>query len=716
MRMKESDFLTKIKKSLLMFWKWAKPYLIKFNQKRQRIWKRYHVNKIILLVILTVALVASTYLLYLAKTANVSTLKSGLEQTTTIYDVNNEEAGTLYSQKGTFVSIDDISESIEQTVISTEDKRFYKHSGFDPIGIARAAVGYIINGGNIVGGGSTITQQLAKNAYLTLDQTFIRKLKELFLAIEIEKVYTKDEILEMYLNNSYFGNGVWGVEDASQKYFGKSASDVNLSEAATIAGMLKAPTNYNPIDNYENAISRRNTVLDLMATNEVVTQEEVDGIKAEELTLVDAYSAKEGYQFPSYFDAVVNEAIYTYDLSEEEVLNKGYKIYTSLNQDYQRAMDATYENDYLFQNAADGTLLESGSVALDPETGGVFAIYGGRKEHSFRGFNYATQMVRQPGSIIKPLAVYTEALEQGYTIDSMLVDEPLSYGEDDYTPENVDHQYEGEVPMYEALAESKNTSAVWLLNEIGLDKGFKKVEDFGIPLIEGPEGDGYLGLALGGLSKGVSPLQMASAYTTFANEGVMSEGHFITKIVDATGAVIVDNTESEKKKVTTPEVAEQMTSMLMGVFSNGTAQNNNPSGYTIAGKTGSTEVTFNDEGGTTDQWTVGYTPDIVIATWMGFDPTDEDHYMTTGSSTGVGPLFKLQMENILPYTELTAFNTESAEEIVSAKAENEAGSSDWKQGIKDTVDSIGGKVKDGSDILKDKFGSLLDKFKNGVTQ
>lgn len=710
--MNESPFFDKVKNALLIFWEWIKPYLIKFHKKRQRVWKRYQINKIILLTVLTIALAASVYLLYLAKTANVSTLKAGLEQTTTIYDVNNEEAGTLYSQKGTFVSIDEVSDSIEQAVISTEDKRFYKHSGFDPIGIARAAVGYILNGGNIVGGGSTITQQLAKNAYLTLDQTVIRKLKELFLAIEIEKVYTKDEIIEMYLNNSYFGNGVWGVEDASQKYFGKSAADVTLSEAATIAGMLKAPSNYNPIDNYDNAISRRNVVLDLMATNELVTQEEVDELKAQELTLVDAYSEKEGYQYPSYFDAVINEAMYTYDLSEEAVLNKGYKIYTSLNQDYQRAMDVTYENDYLFQNAADGTLLESGSVALDPETGGVFAIYGGRKEHTFRGFNYATQMVRQPGSIIKPLAVYTAALEQGYSIDSMLVDEPLPYGKDKYTPENVDDQYEGEVPMYQALAESKNAPAVWLLNEIGLNKGFKKVEEFGIPLVEGTEGDEYLGLALGGLSKGVSPLQMASAYTTFANEGVMSEGHFITKIVDATGVVIVDNTNSKKTKITTPEVADQMTSMLMGVFTNGTAQNNNPSGYTIAGKTGSTEVTFNDSGGTTDQWTVGYTPDIVIATWMGFDPTDENHYMTTGSSTGVGPLFKQQMENILPYTELTAFNTQSAEKIVAEEAENEDGSNDWKQDVKDTIDSIGGKVKEGSDILKDKFGNLLDKFTN----
>lgn len=704
--MNEPTFFEKIKQQLKLFWKWLKPYLRIARQQISRVWKKYHFTKILILLILTISLVSSVYLLYLAKTANVSTLKAGLEQTTTVYDVDGEEAGTLYSHKGSFVSIDHISPSIQATVISTEDKRFYDHNGFDIIGIGRSAVGFVLNGGKISGGGSTISQQLAKNAYLTLDQTLIRKLKELFLAIEIEKKYTKSEILEMYLNNAYFGNGVWGVEDASHKYFGKSASEVSLSEAATIAGMLKAPTTYNPRDNMENALSRRNVVLDLLVKNEGVTPEAGEAAKNETLTLNDDYQQTNGYQYPYYFDAVVEEAINKYGLGEEEILNKGYKIYTSLNQDYQKRMDQTYTNDWLFEDAADGTLLQSGSVAMDPKTGGVLAIIGGRGEHTFRGFNRATQIKRQPGSIMKPLAVYTPALESGYEMDSLLKDEEASYGTDNYTPKNYTHTYAGEVPMYQALAQSLNAPAVWLLDQIGLNKGIKKVEKFGIPV---QEKDKYLGLALGGTTGGVSPLQMASAYTTFSNEGVRSEGFFITKIVDATGAVIVNHTDPKQTKVTSPKIAEEMTSMLMGVFTNGTASNNAPNGYTIAGKTGSTEVTFNESGGTTDQWTVGYTPDIVLATWIGFDETDENHYMGTGSSTGVGPLFKLEMENILPKTPQTAFGTENAETLVQSEAEENP---QWKKELKDNIDQWSGQFKNGLDQLKDKTGKWIERFKN----
>lgn len=704
--MNEPTFFEKIKQQLKLFWKWLKPYLRIARQQISRGWKKYHFTKILILLILTISLVSSVYLLYLAKTANVSTLKAGLEQTTTVYDVDGEEAGTLYSHKGSFVSIDHISPSIQATVISTEDKRFYDHNGFDIIGIGRSAVGFVLNGGKISGGGSTISQQLAKNAYLTLDQTLIRKLKELFLAIEIEKKYTKSEILEMYLNNAYFGNGVWGVEDASHKYFGKSASEVSLSEAATIAGMLKAPTTYNPRDNMENALSRRNVVLDLLVKNEGVTPEAGEAAKNETLTLNDDYQQTNGYQYPYYFDAVVEEAINKYGLGEEEILNKGYKIYTSLNQDYQKRMNQTYTNDWLFEDAADGTLLQSGSVAMDPKTGGVLAIIGGRGEHTFRGFNRATQIKRQPGSIMKPLAVYTPALESGYEMDSLLKDEEASYGTDNYTPKNYTHTYAGEVPMYQALAQSLNAPAVWLLDQIGLNKGIKKVEKFGIPV---QEKDKYLGLALGGTTGGVSPLQMASAYTTFSNEGVRSEGFFITKIVDASGAVIVNHTDPKQTKVTSPKIAEEMTSMLMGVFTNGTASNNAPNGYTIAGKTGSTEVTFNESGGTTDQWTVGYTPDIVVATWIGFDETDENHYMGTGSSTGVGPLFKLEMENILPKTPQTAFGTENAETLVQSEAEENP---QWKKELKDNIDQWSGQFKNGLDQLKDKTGKWIERFKN----
>ncbi|WP_414839911.1 PBP1A family penicillin-binding protein [Carnobacterium sp. TMP28] len=705
--MNSKIFFKKIVFYLTVLWQKVKPYLTRFKIRFKRVWKKTHATKMMILAFLLVSLFSSGYLLYLAKNSNVSRLKAGLEQTTTVYDSDDDEAGTLYSHKGSFIALDTISPSIQATVISTEDKRFYDHTGFDIIGIARSAVGFVLNGGKISGGGSTISQQLAKNAYLTLDQTLIRKLKELFLAIEIEKYYTKSEILEMYLNNAYFGNGVWGVEDASHKYFGKNASDVSLTEAATIAGMLKAPTTYNPRDNIEKSISRRNIVLDLLVKNEGVSKEIGEAAKNESLQLMDDYQQTRGYQYPYYFDAVIEEAITKYGLKEEELLNKGYKIYTSLDQNYQSRMDQTYENDWLFSDASDGTLVQSGSVAMDPKTGGVYAIVGGRGEHTFRGFNRATQIKRQPGSIMKPLAVYTPALESGYAIDSILKDEKIAYGSDKYTPENYDFNYSGEVPMYQALAQSLNAPAVWLLDQIGLEKGIKKVEKFGIPV---QEKDKYLGLALGGTTGGVSPFQMASAYTAFSNAGLRSEGFFITKIVDATGAIIIDNTEHKTKKVTSPEIAEKMTSMLMGVFTSGTASSNAPEGYEIAGKTGSTEVSFNHSGGTTDQWTVGYTPDIVVATWIGFDQTDENHYMGTGSSTGVGPLFKVQMQNILPKTPQTAFGTKSAEVIIDLQEENST--AQWGEDFQQSVTQWGEQFKEGLDQLRDKTNSLIERFKN----
>lgn len=695
--------LEKVKNWLHSLWVWLKPHLIRINTKRRRLWKKYHVTKIIILSILSVALVFSIYLAYLARTANVNALRAGLEQTTTVIDEEGEEAGTLYAQKGTFIPLEEISPQIQDAVISTEDQRFYRHSGFDPIGIARAGIGYLVNR-EIVGGGSTITQQLAKNAYLTADQTMIRKLRELFLAIEIEKHYSKDDILEMYLNNSYFGNGVWGVEDASMRYFGKPASDVTLEEAATIAAMLKGPSLYNPEDNYERAINRRNVVLQLMVDNEELTEAEAEEASQGGLTLVNAYDPENGYRYPYYFDAVINEAVNRYGFEEEDLLNNGYTIYTALNQTYQQQMDSAYANDALFETAADGTPAQSASVALNPHTGGVNAVVGGRGEYTFRGFNRATQMRRQPGSIIKPLGVFTPALEAGYEVDSLLADELLSYGETGYTPENLSGTYQGEVPMYEAVADSLNAPAVWLLNEIGIRRGMRKVEEFGLQL---EESDNHLGaIALGGMDRGVSPLQIASAYSVFPNEGVRVEPYFITRIVDATGAIVVDNTSPKTRRVTSEDVAEDMNRMLLGVFTSGTAQNNQPSGYRIAGKTGTTQTSSGT--GATDNWIVGYTPDLVVASWMGFDHTTEEHYLTSSSSRGVGMLLKAEMENILPHTQLTAFNVEEAE-IEQADTTNR---NDLLDQVQRGFEEAGKVIRDGASELRDLAGELFNRFGN----
>ena len=622
----------------------------------RRFWRKFHVTKLILVLILTAITAFSAFLVYTAKTTDVSGLRAGMVQVTEVYDRNNQEAGVLNINKGEFVTIDQISPNMINALVSTEDKRFYDHHGFDPMGFLRATFGLLLNRGRVTGGGSTITQQLAKNAFLTQDQTFLRKAKELFLSFELEKKYSKDQILEMYLNNAYFGNGAYGIENASLRYFGKSAKDLTVSEAAVLTGSLKAPNVYNPIDDMEATVKRRATVLQLMVTNGKITQEEADKAGAEVITVQDAYVANSRYKYPYYFDAVINEITNNYGISEEELLNKGYKIYTGLDQKMQADMEETFSNSWLFPKASDGTIAQAASVAMDPQNGDVLATVGGRtnEKHTFRGFNRATQLQAQPGSTFKPLAVYTSALEEGYQPNSVLVDEKRSYGSDKYTPENWNKQYQGTVTMTEALNQSWNAPAVWLLDKIGLKKGIEKVHQFGI---ETDPGDEYLGIALGGLTKGVSPIQMASAYTAFANKGVRTKPRFVTKIVDANGKVIVDNTAVKDNRVTTEEVAKKMTSMLLTVYGQeGLGAPFSPSGKIIAGKTGTTEA-LNNENGSRDQWMIGYTPDVVVATWMGYDQSG-NYSLSASSREGVGPLFKLEMEGLLQYTANTAFNVE----------------------------------------------------------
>ena len=283
--LQEQRQMTDSKKTSWLKRFWNHPYMIKFRN----LWKKFHITKLILACMLTIITVFTTYLVYTAKTTDVSGLRAGMVQVTEVYDNSNQEAGVLNVNKGEYLTIDQISPNMINALVSTEDKRFYDHHGVDPMGILRATVGFLINRGRISGGGSTITQQLAKNAFLTQDQTLLRKAKELFLSFELEKKYSKDQILEMYLNNAYFGNGVYGIENASLRYFGKSAKDLTISEAAVLTGSLKAPNTYNPIDNMEATVKRRATVLQLMVENKKITQEEADKAGAEVITVTDAY-------------------------------------------------------------------------------------------------------------------------------------------------------------------------------------------------------------------------------------------------------------------------------------------------------------------------------------------------------------------------------------------------------------------------------------------
>ncbi len=681
------------------FWEWLKPKLAIVWAFIRKYWKRFQVTRWLILLFLTLILVLSSVWTFKAKTADVENLKSSLQTKTTVVDKDGHDAGELYSSKGTYVNLKKISPNIQNAVISTEDRTFWTNPGFSIKGYARAALGYLIHHG-ITGGGSTLTQQLAKNALLTQKQTLSRKGEELFLSIEINRVYSKKNILTMYLNNTYFGNGVWGVQDASEKYFGKNASELNAGEAAVLAATLKGSNMYNPIDNYDNSKSRRNLVLDLMVQNNKLSESQAKYYQNQPITLNDNYNDANSYKYPYFFDAVIAEAVNKYGLKEDDVLNKGYKIYTTLDPDIQKSMENSFDNSSLFPaNASDGTTVQGASIAVDPKNGGVLAVVGGRGDHTFRGFNRATQMKRQPGSTIKPLAVYTPALENGYSYDSELPDQITSFGKNKYTPTNADGLYQDKIPMYQALAQSENVPAVALLDKIGVKKGVNSVENFGINV---HKNDQNLALALGGLETGVSPMQMARAYTAFANEGKLSETHFITKIVDSTGTVVVDNTSSSNKQIISKDTAKEMTSMMLGVYNEGTGKTARPAGYKIAGKTGSTEVP-NSYGypGTKDQWMIGYTPDIVVASWIGFDNTDKNHFLYGYSETGLSSLFKNEMSNILPDTDNTSFNVKDAANIAN---EDSGDNNNSTNSFQDGVNTIKDKASEWYNDIKSFFG------------
>lgn len=711
-----NDQQSKFKRWFADFKEWFLPHWRKFRVRQKAVWKRFQITRWIIAILLTLFLIISVYLTVVAKTADVSNLKADLSQNTEVYDKDGDSAGSLYSQKGTYISLDKISPNIQNAVLSTEDRNFYHEHGFSVKGIARAALMYaknkILGNNYISGGGSTLTQQLVKNAYLTQEQTFTRKAKEIFLSIEVENVYSKKDILTMYLNNAYFGNGVWGVQDASKRYFNKNASELTNAQSAVLAGMLTSPSGYDPVAHPDSSKQRRNLVLQLMVENNKLTQSEADAAKKTALTVTDGYESSDSYKYPYYFDAVIDEAVNTYHISEEDIMNKGYKIYTTLDQNEQKDMQDTFDDDDNFpSDSADGTIVQAASIAINPNNGGILAVVGGRGDHVFRGFNRATQMKRQPGSAIKPIAVYTPALEHGYYYDSMLTDKKKSYGTDNYTPKNYDDTYSGSVAMYKALAQSLNAPAVWLLNKIGINRGYESVKKFGLPVTSK---DKNLALALGGLSTGVSPQQLATAYTAFANDGKLASAHYITKIVDASGKTIVSNQNPKKKQIISKKVAKAMTSMLIGVFSDGTGKTAKPSGYTVAGKTGSTSSdVVNGQDSERDKWIVGYTPDVVVATWEGYDTTDASHVLPDSSYVNTNTLFKTEMEDILPNTKGTDFDTQDAATL--ANNDSSSSSNIWDE-IQNGTSQVGDKISQGADSISGAASDLWSKAKSIVGQ
>lgn len=688
-----------------------------FRQGFKNLWVYYRGWKWLVFLGMSVMLIVSSYLVFIAKTTSVSSLQDGLKSVTTIYSVDDEPAGSPSAQKGTYIDLAEVSTPMKETVIGTEDKRFYDHKGIDSRGMARAAVRYVINRDASGGGGSTITQQLVKNSFLTLDQTFTRKAKEFFLALEVEKQFSKDEILEMYLNHAYFGNGVWGVENASQKYFGHPASDLDWNESMVLTGILKGPSLFNPIDEYDSAIDRRNTIVDLLEKDQVIGTDIATEVRNSEIGLYDNYYAAELNNYPYYFDAVIEESNQRTRISEDDLLTQGYRIYTHLDTAYQDQIDLSYQNGWMFpDNEEEEPEVQAASVVLDPKTGGVMAVYGGRGEYTYRGFNRATDMKRAPGSTIKPLAVYVTALEEGLNVHSLVPDVVKGYGPDKWAPENYDLQTDpsGEVELYYALAQSKNTSAVYLMDQYGIDASVKKLRQFGIQV---PNQDLSLTLALGAFSEGISPLQLADAYGAFANRGVRMESSFVRRIEDARGKVVYSNEKPKKHMVMTPNIAADMTSMMLETYTGvGTGYGAGPDNGVIAGKTGSTEISAEDMD-TRDRWMVSYTPDFVLVTWTGMDEvggSSLDNLMPSG----MGALFNRQTTQLMAMSPQTPFEVPPASQMYghSNHVKNETFNEDLAQHIENASRWLEENFGDTLKNLYDKSEHVVDGLKEKIRQ
>lgn len=523
-----------------------------------------------------------------------------------VFDSQGKLITTLHSDQNRLpIDINKVPKNLQNAFIAAEDNRFYDHIGVDPIGILRAVVTNLTNRG-IAQGGSTITQQLAKNAFLSQDQTLKRKIQEAILALELERKYSKKEILEMYMNQIYFGRGAYGIQTAAHTYFGKDVGDLTLAECAMIAGLPKSPNYYSSSVN--EATARKNVVVGQMEKYGYITPSQAEEAKKSSLDIKQKSTSNTTDETTYFIDYVTQEIAQKY--GDDALYKDGLKIYTTLDTDKQHA--AVQAMRHLPETHTDDqglTQPQGAIISIDPKTGHILAMVGGRGQDSF---NRASMAVRQPGSAFKPF-VYMTAMEHDMTPDTIMEDKKVEYG--GWSPHNADNSYQGRMPLWKALALSVNTVAVQLADKVGPSNVIANAKKLGITtLVEdgSPNDDNLASAALGGLTKGVTPLEMAAAYGAFANKGVYIKPTAIVKILDRNGNVLEDNSSDvQKTQVMSEKTAYEMTSMLEGVIARGTGTATSI-GRPAAGKTGTTDDNH-------DAWFIGYTPDIVTAVWVGDD-------------------------------------------------------------------------------------------------
>ena len=549
---------------------------------------------------------------------------TGCDRTSIIYDGQSDVVTRLHGvQDRTWVSISELQPSTVYAFISAEDVRFFEHEGVDVIRIAGAIVADI-KAGSYVQGASTISQQLIKLSHLTSEKTISRKAEEAALAYEMERQYSKEDILEMYLNYVYFGGGYYGIEAAAEGYFGVHASDLTLDQSAMLAGILKSPSGYAPHINYAASINRRNNILRLMRDYGYITDDEKKQAAAKRPTILhDKREEYSGY----YTDAVTKSAAALMGITVDELIRGGYSIYSAMDSDIQHYCEEMFKNGELFP-AEDS---EAAIVVLEPSTGMVVAMVGGRSYTGGISFNRATDIRRQPGSVIKPVIAYAPAFEYlNYTAADMILDEETTFA--DYTPSNYGNKYYGWVTVREAVTKSLNVPAVKTLSAVGVYRAKDFAKRCGI---EFDDKDDSLALALGGFTYGVSPLQIAGAYSCFASGGIYNTPTLIKKITDRNGLTVYEYRQ-DSRRVMSEANAYILTSMLKSVVTEGTGHRLNTLDIPIAGKTGTVGLA----NGNRDAWMAGYTPEYTAVVWQGYD-SDRLGLLPSSATGGTYPALML---------------------------------------------------------------------------
>ena len=563
------------------------------------------------------------------------------EQTSLVYDADGNEIKKLKGEKDVhYLEYEDIPDAAKLALIAIEDKNFTSHRGIDMEGIARAAVALIRNRGEITQGGSTITQQLARNVFLSFETTYSRKIQEMFIAVALEQKYTKEQILEFYLNNVYFSNGYYGIESASEAYFRKEAKDLTISQIAFLCAIPNSPTRYDPYDHPEATMERRDRILKNMYEEGYISEEQYQKSLDEKIEVLprretqsndyaetyiikcatESLMKERGFEFQYVFDDDEEEEAYDeeydemYSICRQSLYTAGYRIYTSIDMDMQSQLQESVSSQLaMFTDKTDDGIYEvqGAAVCIDNSTGRVAAIVGGREaDQEGYGLNRAYQSYRQPGSAIKPLLVYAPALEQGYTAYST-VDDSRMTGEDAVS--NSGDSYSGSISLRRAVQKSSNVATYRLYQELGPEDCLKYLENMNFAGLE-PEDYRYDTTCLGGFTRGTTAVEMAAGYATLANDGRYRTPTCIIRITDSEGNVIVPN-EEESKEIYSSSAARSMTDILESCVTDSSAT---ASGCgldvdtAVACKTGTTSNYV-------DGWLCGYSPYYTTAVWVGMD-------------------------------------------------------------------------------------------------